>query len=349
MTGSTNAPSGAQVGATRMALVVVEDAGGERSLATPVPPTAENWDAWLAGQRTDNTTRAYASDWAQFQAWCAERGVGHVRQVSYDLLVAYGNWLHNEPHPPKGKPYANTSIARKLAAIRQALDYAVARGVLLHNPAKVLKGYVVPTTSPRVMLSKPQVRALLAAPDTDTLLGLRDRAMLAVLCYLGLRRFELAGLTRGSLGTEGAHTFLRILGKGGDVERLPVPPAVLDYLNAYLALADRQAAALGLPLGPEAPLFRPTSNNGNGGALDGHLDPVTGLRRVQRAAKLAGVSVAHLDAHTLLVTAISTALEAGASLTDAQRMARHKDIRTTTRYDKRLHELGDSAVYRVNY
>ena len=100
-------------------------------------------------------------------------------------------------------------------------------------------------------LSDAQARRLLSAPEGDSLPARRDRALLAVLLYHGLRRDEVARLTVGSLHEHRGVAHLRVRGKGSKTRPAPIHPAALSALDEYLELAthgrDRQA-----------PLFQPT-------------------------------------------------------------------------------------------
>jgi site-specific recombinase XerD len=292
---------------------------------------------WLAGQLSQETRRAYASDLRAFMAWAAERQAHTLGDVTRGVLIAYRDDL-------KARGYAVASIARKLSCIRQALEYAFAEGLIPSNPAKTVKAYKVPDVSPRHALDAAQVRALLAQPNRATLKGARDYAILSVLLYLGMRRSEVAGLSCAQFGEERSHTTLHVHGKGGKVRLLPVPPQVGEAILSYL---EQDGRADAFSRRAEAPLFRPTKNPRYGNRTDKTLTADAIWRMVKRFALAAGI--AEIDVHTLRHTPLTAALDGGASLRRVQAMAGHSDPKTTARYDSRRGGLDESAVYRVDY
>lgn len=319
-----------------LAPVAVDASVGVVSSVTGSPAGDEQMRDWLRGQTSEQTRRAYASDLQAFWDWAQRQGVRTLGDVTRGQIVAYRDEL-------KARGYAVATIARKLSAVRQALSYAQAEGLIESNPAKLVKSYKVPDVSPRHALDKDQVRALLAVPDRATVKGARDYALLTLLLYLGVRREEVASLTCGVIGAERGHTTVRVLGKGDKVRLLPMPPQVHEAIRAYLALDGRPEALRG---DPAAPLFRPMKNP-RYGTLDKTLSPDGVWQMVTRYARRAGLAA--LDVHTLRHTALTAALDGGATLRRVQAMAGHADPKTTARYDSRRGDLDDSAVYRVNY
>ncbi|WP_147474626.1 tyrosine-type recombinase/integrase, partial [Pseudomonas savastanoi] len=94
-----------------------------------------------------------------------------------------------------------------------------------------------------------QAKQLLEAPDTETLKGLRDRAILAVLLYHGLRREEAAQLHTQDLQERRGIKHLRVHGKGSKIRFLPLHPVAAERIHAYLEQDNERAANPG-------PLFR---------------------------------------------------------------------------------------------
>ena len=135
---------------------------------------------WLAGQLSQETRRAYASDLRAFMSWAAERQTHTRGDVARGLLIAYRDEL-------RAKGYAVATIARKSSCVRQALEYAFAEGLIPSNPAKTVKAYKVPDVSPWRALDAVHVRALLAQPKRDTLKGARDYAILRCCCSTWVR------------------------------------------------------------------------------------------------------------------------------------------------------------------
>lgn len=289
---------------------------------------------WLSNYLSEQTKRAYRGDISAFVEWLQLHGITSLRGVTRRDVTDYRDEL-------LASGFAPATVARKLSCLRKLMETGYADGWLETNPVKFVRAPRVSDVSPRHALDTPVVRALLAQPDRTTLLGARDYAILCLLLYLGVRRSEVAGLRIGSLGQERAHHTLRVVGKGEKVRLLPVPPLVLDAITTYLQRSGRMDAA------DDEALFQPTMNRAHGGVTAKALHSDSIWRIVTRYAKRAGIS--DIDVHTLRHTALTAALDGGASLRRVQAMAGHSDPKTTARYDSRRGDLDDSAVYRVSY
>lgn len=334
---------------------------------------------WLQGQLSPQTRRAYESDLRAFGQWAAARGVTSLRGVTRRLVLDWRDEM-------RASDFAPATIARRLSCLRKLMETGASDGWLESNPVKFVRAFRVPNVSPRHALDNGVVRALLAQPNRATVLGARDYAMLCLLLYLGLRRSEVATLTMGSIGAERSHITLRVQGKGDKTRLLPIPPQVHEAVRAYLELSGRAGnRAGGNAPSDDEPLFLRTRDNGltvvvpsssspsatctvitvvvdgadgaenvaEDASVSGErtptrfLDDDTIWRRVRHYARLAGIGA--LDVHTLRHTAITAALDGGASLRRAQAMAGHADPKTTARYDSRRGDLDESAVYHVRY
>jgi integrase len=123
-----------------------------------------------------------------------------------------------------------------------------------------------------------QARALLNAPGSETLKGKRDRAILSVLLYHGLRREELCTLKVRDIHPRRGVLHLRVHGKGGKVRYLPLHPGTAELVTDYLEAAGHGGETA-------AALFRPVKNN-TGGTVEGAITADGIYKMVQRAASL---------------------------------------------------------------
>ena len=159
-----------------------------------------------------------------------------------------------------------------------------------------------------------EARALLEAPDPETLKGKRDRAILAALLFLGLRRQELCRLRVGDVGRRRGQPQLRVVGKGSKVRDVARDACPHGRIRAYLAAAGHGGE-------PQAWLFRPVKNNATG-RLDKALNPQSVyadvVRRYARKLGLEPPSGAAVGAHTLRATAATHALLGGADMAAVQ-------------------------------
>lgn len=273
---------------------------------------------WLLSHRSENTRRAYSRD---FETWCMYLGRAGIDPMT----VRRGHvdaWARELEEVEGLKP---STVARRLATLSSFYTYAVREGALDTAPTanvrrpKTGEGHVELTPG----LERDDLVRLLAAAETP-----RDRALVLVLAVQGLRVAEALSIDFEGITTVRGHQTILVTGKGGRVDRVPLPPVVLDAIS-QVASAEGRASG---------PVFL----DGKGGRLDRH--GVTWvLARLSRRAGLAK----QVRPHMLRVTAITGALDAGASLRDVQDFARHSDPRTTRRYDRSRGALDRHASYTI--
>lgn len=203
------------------------------------------------------------------------------------------------------------------SALRSLLRFARARGWLSTD----LRAAVPSVARWRLAglprpLSRDQVRALLAACDPDAAVGSRDRAVIVLMRRLALRTAEVAALRLEDLDWVGGTVLVR--GKGGRVDRMPLPADVGEALVAYLRA--------GRPLTQERTVFVRA------------VAPFTPLGSssvsciVGRAARRAGLGTVH--GHRLRHTAATETVNAGASLDEVAQLLRHDGVASTVIYAK---------------
>ena len=183
-----------------------------------------------------------------------------------------------------------------------------------------------------------QAKQLLDAPDTETLKGLRDRAILAVLLYHGLRREEAAQLKTVDLHERRGIRRLRVHGKGSKIRFLPLHPVAAERIYAYLERDVGRDAAPG-------PLFRSMRGTTTGAGVTAN-----GLYTiVAQWARVAGIEVERLGVHGLRATAATNALEHDADIAKVQMWLGHANISTTRLYDRRGQRPEDSPTFKGKY
>jgi integrase/recombinase XerD len=192
-------------------------------------------------------------------------------------------------------------------------------------------------------LGDDQALRLLEAPPVGTLKGKRDRAMLAVLLYHGIRRDELCKLKVGDIQSRQGVWHLRIEGKREKIRYIPLAIAAQRLITAYLAEAKHGAET-------DGPLFRPVKNNMTKTlAKPLHKASVWDMVRLYtRQIGIAGTAP-RLGVHALRATAATNALEHGADIAKVQEWLGHADISTTRLYDKRGSRPEDSPTFKVRY
>ena len=290
--------------------------------------------AWLTGLRSARTRRAYAGDVAAWLGWLAGRHTGALTagRVHVDLWAA----------TQLDGGAAASSVRRRLSALSSFYRYCAAHDLIGRVPTEgVARPVVDPDYTATVGLDRDQARALVAAADADTgAQALRTAAVVRLLLHNALRVDEACAADIADLGEDSGHRVLRVVRKGARKAKIPLTPAtVAAALDAYLAARAQRAGA-----GEWRQLTGPLLATAAGGRLrQGHL-----WELVRRLARTAGVGAwKHLSPHSLRHSAITFALDAGASLRDVQDYAGHKDPRTTRRYDHSRDSLDRNAAYTV--
>ncbi|MBI3931952.1 MAG: site-specific tyrosine recombinase XerD [Acidobacteria bacterium] len=274
-----------------------------------LPRIAEEYLDHLRVERglSPNTLVAYRQDLVRLVAWMGART---------DVLVLTQGDLSEFIVALRGEGLSPRSVARAVHALRGFFRFAVREGRLGADPMENLRAPRVFRALPRY-LSAGQVDALLAAPDTATPLGLRDRAILEVMYATGLRVSELIGLKPADLDLELG--LVTCFGKGRKERLVPLGQAARRWVVRYRDEV-RPALARGRP---EERLFL----NHRGGTLSR-----MGLWTiVRRHAVTAGVQRV-LTPHVLRHSFATHLLERGADLRALQAMLGHADISTTQIY-----------------
>lgn len=264
---------------------------------------------WLEDGLSKNTLMAYRRDLAGLARWLAlpARDVGLAEASEADLL-AYLAAGHGSVRP--------SSSNRRLIVFRRFHRYLLRNRLRADDPSLRIRAMQQPARFPG-SLSESQVEALLQAPDVNTALGLRDRAMLEVLYATGLRVSELVALKM--LEVSMVDSLVRIVGKGSKERLVPLGEEARAWLARYLKesrpalLGQRQADAVFVTA------------------------RAAGMTRqmlwvlIRRYAVQAGIT-APLSPHTLRHAFATHLLNHGADLRVVQMLLGHADISTTQIY-----------------
>ena len=263
---------------------------------------------WIEDGLSANTLAAYRRDLTLYAQWLAathQRSLDDSREAD---LQAHGVARHALTRA--------TSANRRLTVFKRYFRWALREHRVGADPTLRLLTARQPMRVPKT-LSEAQVEALLAAPDADTALGLRDRAMLELMYASGLRVSELVGLKSVHVGlSDGA---LHVTGKGGKERLVPFGEEARRWLERYMK--EARAAILG---GQSSDALFVTAR--------GH-----GMTRqmfwllVRKHALAAGITTP-LSPHTLRHAFATHLLNHGADLRAVQMLLGHADISTTQIY-----------------
>jgi site-specific recombinase XerD len=300
-------------------------------LLAELPSEAE----WLENLNNPKTVRAYRADVRAFINFVGIRGSRDFRVVTRAHVLA---WRHDL----KERKLAASTIRRKLSALSSLFDHLCDCNAVAHNP---VNGVSRPSegsnegTTPAIGDS--QAAALLEAPDKGTLAGLRDRAILSVFLYHGLRCDELRRLNVADVQERRGVKHFRVHGKRDKIRFVPVHPGTLERIADYLTHAGHGADL-------DGPLFRPVKTR-----MGKPAQPLTGSAVyaciVRRYAAVCRIEVRGFCVHSLRATAATNALDHAADIAKVQEWLGHANISTTRLYDKRTTRPEDSPTFKVAY
>jgi integrase/recombinase XerD len=284
---------------------------------------------FTASIRNRNTRVAYARAVKQFFDWCDDRQL-KLEQIEAITVAGYIEQL--------GTIASKPTVKQHLAAIRQLFDYLTTGGVLDVNPAASVRGprYVVKRGKTPV-LSSEEARKLFDSIESNTLIGLRDRALIGTMTYSFARVGAAITMKVGDYFQHRKRWWLRLHEKGGKRHEVPCHPSLEEYLNAWVSAA-------GITRDKKGPLF---CSMGKGGRLgDKPMSRFDVLHMIKRRIEAAGLPYSTC-CHTFRATGITAYLQNGGTLEHAQTIANHESPRTTKLYDRTREELSFEEVERI--
>lgn len=275
-------------------------------------------DAWIGGQRSDNTKAAYRRDTDEFFDWCGSHGYDPLGATRVEL-DRYRGWLTH--HRRRGGPVSQSTLGRKLTSLSSFYTYAVVDlEILGRSPMSRVKRPDTEDGSRTDGMDLTEANRFLAAADAA---GELEAALLRVMLSTGIRAFEACGANTSDLGMDRGHRVLTVVRKGRRRQKLPVVPLAWAALDAYLG-------------GRAGALFR---------SKRARMYRQEVYRLVREVAASAGIHEKHITPHSLRHTAITLALDEGVPLRLVQEMAGHRDPRTTIRYDRSREAIDKSPVH----
>lgn len=330
-------------------------------IESPAPPPAANGPKVLEAiaefsevQLSVHTQRAYRRDLEDFFAFLRTQGIWNDWSASVTPIhvAQYRQYLIRDRGLAKG------SVTRKIAVLKSFYKWTVARGWLRENPAEFVKSFPQTQESKTGFLSDPEIHRLLRdlpPANSPSLSRALRRVVIETLLMLGIRRSEAAGLRVGDLEYTDGRWIIRVRGKGDRDRLLPLPPRLLDSWSTWLQRISEEA--------PPEPLSKATAAwadwtrrhetqpiliSSRAQTFDQPLSTSEIARIVRKCARLAGI-VNRVSPHMLRATAITHALDQGASHRGVQQMAGWTSPLMITRYDKRRKDPRFSAVLNLRY
>lgn len=314
------------------ALAVTAGLASLPALFRPTPAAAKRTLEFFTAQiRNPNTRKAYARSVSEFAAWCETHGLHDLASIEPVHVAAYIEQLQQRLSAP--------SVKQHLAALRVLFDWLVVGQVISVNPASSVRG---PRHSVRKgktpVLAADEARAMLDAIDLTTPIGLRDRALIALMVYTFARVGAALQMRVEDVYVQGRRTWVRLHEKGGKEHEMPCHHNLEEYLHAYLQEKALQGDRKGW-------LFR--SAKGRSGELSERpMSQSDVYRMIGRRAEVADVAT-KIGCHSFRATGITEYLRNGGRLEVAQQMANHESSRTTGLYDRRSDQVSLDEVEKI--
>ncbi len=301
-----------------------EGAGeGEGRRGDELPPDlASAIRRFASGLPAPRTREEYEKALRDFLTRAGVRTLEELLAVTSDRVVDYRNALQEAKLSP-------ATLKLRLSALSGFYAEQVRAGKLPANPAdpRAVRRLPLSELSPTEGLSLAEIQAMIRSCDPKTVGGLRDRAVLVTLLYEGLRRSEISNLDHRDLATRRGLLEIRDA-KRSAYDAVRLHPQAEWAIGRYLE-ALRKEEGRG-EFGPQDPVFVSFSR---GAGEDRRLCAASVNAIVKAAARRAGIERA-VSAHSMRHACATLALEGCAPVHQVQRHLRHRDIRTTLRYDR---------------
>lgn len=180
---------------------------------------------WLEDGLSRNTLDSYRRDLRKFAVWLEQQRVVSILQATHADIQGFLAHLVGQE---KAKA---TSTSRAISSLKRLYRYLLRQNRVSADPTLQIATPKLPRSLPK-SLTEQDVELLLDAPDVETPLGLRDRAMLEVLYATGLRVSELVGLQMAQVSRDMG--VVRVMGKGSKERLVPLGEEALDWIKRYL-------------------------------------------------------------------------------------------------------------------
>lgn len=271
---------------------------------------------------SDNTLSSYRRDLEGFARWL----------IAQSATLADSNREHVQRYLAErsAAKYTARSNARLLSSLRQFYRLQQRDGNLSGDPTLLVDAPKLPRSLPKA-LAETDIERLIAAPDVNTPLGLRDRAMIELMYATGLRVSELVELRAGQVNLR--QGLVRVVGKGGKERLVPLGEVAADWLERFV----RDARPALLKGGPADAMFVTQRRAGMTRQMFWLV--------IKKYAMVAGIPAGRISPHVLRHSFATHLLNHGADLRALQMMLGHSSLTTTQIYTlvakeglKRLHE-----------
>lgn len=264
-----------------------------------------------------NTVKGHIFHLNRFLKYLRENDIGDITSITKETIRHYQTHLYEEINF-KGLPNSAAAQNNALSVVKSFFRFLCENNYLSNDPAKDIPYARIPKRLPRSILTQSEMRKLLHAPDTKTVLGYRDRTILEVLYSSGIRKEEINGILLEEVDYQ--EGFIRInKGKGGKDRVVPIGRIACRYLENYIK-AVRPS------------LIKNPHNNHLFLSLKGNrLSKNVVWKMVKQYAKRAGIKK-NVSPHTFRHTCATLMLRNKANIRHIQEMLGHASLNSTQIY-----------------
>lgn len=263
---------------------------------------------WVEQGLSDNTLSSYRTDLKKYSEWLT-KNASDLLSAEQSTLQAYLSWRYQSQLSAR-------STARFLSTVRRFYGFCVQQNLMSQDPSLNITSPKLGKALPHSLTEQETLR-LIQAPEVDTIIGARDKAMIELLYSSGLRVSELISLEMSQMGLR--QGVLRIIGKGNKERLVPIGEDALLAIEYYLSHARQELLA-----GKTCDVvFLSTRAK--------QMTRQTFWHRIKFYAKQAGIKK-HLSPHTLRHAFATHLLNHGADLRTLQMLLGHSDLSTTQIY-----------------
>jgi len=281
--------------------------------------------------KNPNTRAAYGMAVAKFLRGCERQGL-RLRAIKPVTVAGYIEGLE------KNQKLSVPSVKLHLSGIKRFFDYMVVKQVVPVSPAVSVRGPKYSQLKGKTpYLTAEEARELLDSIDTSSIVGLRDKDILAMMVFQFRRVSAVVNMQVKDYYRQGKRWHFRFFEKGGDDFSMPAHHKAEEFTDVYLDAAGIREERNG-------PLFRKVDKHG---ALT--LEPLNRqavLKMIKRRARKIGLPE-NIGCHSFRATAITIYRKNGGTLNGAKELAGHKQVKTTELYDHSGDEITLDEVERV--
>ena len=287
------------------------------------------WEEFLYGEiENAHTRRAYGKAVSDLLTVADQAGLT-LQQISPKFVRQHFERMKAGTSVPTRK--------LRLSAVKRFLDIAVTRHAIPLNPALSVRGEKHQTIEGKTPeISPVQAAKLLKSCDENSLIGLRDKTIIAILIYTAARVGAVAKLTLGDFVTTGTLYALKFKEKGGKDREIPVRHDLEALIKKYIERSG---------ISKSSPLF-PSAIGKSGKLSSSEMHPNDLRRMLKRRLKEAGLS-SEFSPHSFRVCTLTDLLKQEVPREDVQYLAGHADARTTALYDRRGKKVTRNIVERI--